>query len=290
MQPRGVHHVSLTVDDLGESLAFYFSLGCEQLPRPDLGFPGAWLALGEQQIHLLELHEAGPPRVAQHFAIKVDDLDAAVHELRGTGVNVDGPFDIAPVGRQAFLNDPSGNQIELHETIQLARCRLAPAELELLDRAAFVVSVEAAVRAPVSRVWQAVTSPPGTWRWYPGVTGGGFVGEPGVGAGRWLALGRGRVEETVLAWDDSKRFAYRVDGTSFPLADSLVESWDLEPVDGGDTTSVRWTFAAEPRLALRAARPLAELTMRRLFLRAMQNLERELSTTTPAHLQPGASG
>ena len=50
------------------------------------------------------------------FAIQVADLDAAVAELRAGGVDVGDP---APVGtgRQAFLHDPSGNMIELHQPV-----------------------------------------------------------------------------------------------------------------------------------------------------------------------------
>ncbi|HMC68524.1 MAG TPA: VOC family protein [Mycobacteriales bacterium] len=45
--------------------------------------------------------------------MQVDDLDAAIAELRAHGVEVS---DASPVGRgrQAFLADPSGNGIELH--------------------------------------------------------------------------------------------------------------------------------------------------------------------------------
>lgn len=63
----------------------------------------------------MHLIEAAPPAsLGQHFAILVDDLDNAIAELRGRGVDVS---DASPVGtgRQAFLNDPSGNTVELHQ-------------------------------------------------------------------------------------------------------------------------------------------------------------------------------
>ena len=46
-----------------------------QLPRPDLG-PGYWLDAGGQQVHLMESDTQ--PLAANHFAIRVDDIDAAV--------------------------------------------------------------------------------------------------------------------------------------------------------------------------------------------------------------------
>jgi glyoxylase I family protein len=114
MKPHGVHHVSVNVDDVDAALAFYTDrLGLVQrTDRPDFDFPGAWLDAGDQQVHLIG---GDPPtQVGQHFAIRVDDLDAAIAELREDGIKVS---DAVAVGssRQAFLKDPAGNRIELHQ-------------------------------------------------------------------------------------------------------------------------------------------------------------------------------
>ncbi len=111
----GVHHVSLNVDDVDACLAFYVDvLGLEVLPRPDFGFPGAWLAAGPQQIHLIQMPEHEAPK-GQHFAFRVEDLDQARAELREKGVEVSDAFEIPGVGCQAFLHDPAGNMIELNQ-------------------------------------------------------------------------------------------------------------------------------------------------------------------------------
>lgn len=115
MRALAVHHVSINVDDVDAALAFYVGvLGLAQREdRPaDLGVGGAWLDAGSQQVHLI--HAPPPTARGQHFALLVDDLDAAVDELRGRSVRVSDP---APVGRnrQSFLADPAGNLIELHE-------------------------------------------------------------------------------------------------------------------------------------------------------------------------------
>jgi catechol 2,3-dioxygenase-like lactoylglutathione lyase family enzyme len=115
MEPLGVHHVSINVNDVPAAVAFYTeALGFTvRDDRPDFGFDGAWLNAGPQQLHLIAA--AVPSANGQHFAVRVADLDATISELRATGVAVS---DASPVGtgRQAFVSDPSGNTVELHQT------------------------------------------------------------------------------------------------------------------------------------------------------------------------------
>jgi glyoxylase I family protein len=114
MRPLGVHHVSINVADVAASTAFYTEVlgGTVRDDRPNFGVGGAWIDLGDAQVHLIET--AVPPNLGQHFAILVDDLDGAVDELRSKGYDVGDP---KPVGtnRQTFIVDPSGNAVELHE-------------------------------------------------------------------------------------------------------------------------------------------------------------------------------
>jgi len=114
MQPLAVHHVSINVSDVDAARSFYTDvLGLtERGDRPDLGFGGAWLDAGSQQVHLIV--SSSTPAPGQHFALQVDDLAAVVAELRQRGIDVSNPN---PVGTslQAFLSDPSGNGVELHQ-------------------------------------------------------------------------------------------------------------------------------------------------------------------------------
>ena len=112
----GVHHVSLNVTDAEESRRFYVDvLGFEErTDRPEFPFAGAWLQVGEQQVHLLEVADFVPPK-GQHFALHVNDLDATRDELIEHGVDVSEPSAIGEVCRQCFFTDPTGNLIELNE-------------------------------------------------------------------------------------------------------------------------------------------------------------------------------
>jgi len=54
---RAIDHCSLIVADTRKALEFYegiLGLAVDE-SRPDLGYPGAWLQLGNGQIHLLEV-------------------------------------------------------------------------------------------------------------------------------------------------------------------------------------------------------------------------------------------
>ena len=114
MRAAGVHHVSINVSDVQAALDFYTGvLGMTQrTDRPDFGFGGAWLDVGGQQVHLIEAPV--PESRGQHFALRVDDIDATIAELRAKGVEIG---DAKPVGsgRQTFLFDPSGNMVELNQ-------------------------------------------------------------------------------------------------------------------------------------------------------------------------------
>lgn len=116
-----IQHVSVIVADTERALVFYRDvLGLPVDPqRPDLGYPGAWLTLGAQQIHLLELPNPDPVtgRPAhggrdRHVALTLRDLDALRRRLEAAGI----PYTLSKSGRRAlFCRDPDGNALEFIE-------------------------------------------------------------------------------------------------------------------------------------------------------------------------------
>ncbi|WP_031434869.1 VOC family protein [Methylomarinum vadi] len=120
-----LHHASLVVSDTEKSLHFYRDvLGMQQTARPKLPFPGAWLKIGEQQIHLLELDNPDPTtgRPAhggrdRHVALTVKDLTPVKEALDKADVT----YTLSISGRQAlFCRDPDGNAIEVIAEAELA--------------------------------------------------------------------------------------------------------------------------------------------------------------------------
>jgi hypothetical protein len=83
--------------------------------------------------------------------------------------------------------------------------------------------------------------------------------------------------ETMLAWEEPARWAYRVDESTDPVAHALVEDWSFH--DHGDRTTVRWVFAIDPGPAIGDALPAAEKVIGDVFREAMANLSARLSRT-----------
>jgi Glyoxalase/Bleomycin resistance protein/Dioxygenase superfamily. len=115
MQPLDIHHVSVNVADVEAGIAFYVDVlgGTLRGDRPDFGFGGAWIDFGGRQLHLIEAPV--PANLGQHFAVRVADLNATVGELRANGFEISDAVAVG-TGLQAFMSDPAGNAIELHET------------------------------------------------------------------------------------------------------------------------------------------------------------------------------
>ena len=118
-QLGGILHASVIVSDTQRALAFYHGiLGLAIAPqRPDLGYPGAWLELGQQQLHLLQLPNPDPvggrPSHGgrdRHIAIAVDHFPQLRQRLDEAGL----AYTLSKSGRAAlFVRDPDGNTLEL---------------------------------------------------------------------------------------------------------------------------------------------------------------------------------
>jgi len=152
--------------------------------------------------------------------------------------------------------------------------QLRSVEMAFLEEAPRIHVVESDIDLPRQVVWRAVADPT-TWpHWFPSVRSAAYLGEApyGVGTTRISKVGSFHFEETMLAWSEGRRWAYRIDRCTFPLAKAQLECTDLE--DRGTGTRVRWTLAIQPGPVLSLTPPrFFEGAVQRLLERALQRLE-----------------
>jgi methylmalonyl-CoA/ethylmalonyl-CoA epimerase len=101
VEPRGIHHLGVAVDDLDQALATYERLFGARLEHretvPDQGVEAASLRIGGGRVELLAslgdetpvgrfLADRGPGM--HHVAYEVDDVGAAIDELAAKGAEL----------------------------------------------------------------------------------------------------------------------------------------------------------------------------------------------------------
>ncbi|MFJ7203797.1 SRPBCC family protein [Streptomyces sp. NPDC098789] len=134
--------------------------------------------------------------------------------------------------------------------------RLRPVGLDFIETAPVRLVYTARAAAPPESVYRALAEEVTGWpSWFRAVT---LARPTHGGAGREIKLlGGVRFQETIMAADAERRYAYRVDQTNVPGMRALLEEWLLTA--SGSGTQIRWTFAADGstpfRLGLAAARP-----------------------------------
>lgn len=117
------HHIHVFCSDLDATERWFVDgVGAEFVDRRDSrGVPGVTLRLGGATVLLRparageELANAGDRHFgADHFGLRVADVDATVDELRRRGVEIEvEPWDFAPTTRIAFIKGPDNVRIEL---------------------------------------------------------------------------------------------------------------------------------------------------------------------------------
>ena len=114
---HGMNHFTVIAEDLDRTLAFYTGLlGLERGPRPDLGFPGAWLyAEGRAILHVYSDRPVPPQRagVIDHMAFSAKNLKAVKARFDERDVKYDLRRQVGAGTWQLFCFDPNGAKVEL---------------------------------------------------------------------------------------------------------------------------------------------------------------------------------
>jgi len=117
------NHIALTVSDIGRSLWFYTDvLGLQQIRRPNFDRHGAWLTMGNIELHLIlgiPVVPSGKDLIVGHISLETTDIGEVLRQLKMRGVpfqtNVSVPKGDESEGivTQFFLRDPDGYYIEI---------------------------------------------------------------------------------------------------------------------------------------------------------------------------------
>jgi catechol 2,3-dioxygenase-like lactoylglutathione lyase family enzyme len=114
---HAMNHFTVLSDDLDRTLDFYVGLlGLEPGPRPDLGFPGAWLyASGQAVLHIIAGRPLPEPRsgVLDHMAFSAKDLAAVKKRFDASATEYTLRRQAGAGTWQLFCYDPSGARVEL---------------------------------------------------------------------------------------------------------------------------------------------------------------------------------
>ncbi|CEG00016.1 Glyoxalase I, conserved site [Ostreococcus tauri] len=125
---QGVHHVAIIIENLEKSMEFYGDfLGLPintTRPADKLPYRGAWLMIGPEMIHLMELpnpdciHPEFRPTHGgrdRHFCIGVKNIKPLIEALEKRGT----AYTASKSGRPAiFFRDPDCNTLEVVEGLE----------------------------------------------------------------------------------------------------------------------------------------------------------------------------
>jgi catechol 2,3-dioxygenase-like lactoylglutathione lyase family enzyme len=122
-----VSHIAITVSDVGKALDFYVNiLGLQQIRRPNFDRHGAWLTLGNIELHLIK----GIPAIplvdnlqTAHIALETTDINEVLSKLHELNIDVRQNISVTNATAsmpklkssiiQYFFNDPDGYYWEI---------------------------------------------------------------------------------------------------------------------------------------------------------------------------------
>jgi catechol 2,3-dioxygenase-like lactoylglutathione lyase family enzyme len=119
-----VHETVLYADDVPALVAFYGEVvGLREIEPPDAHSAAFQFDDGNVLLVFDPSRTATPGRFvpehgatgAGHVAFKVDDLDAAAHDLRAHDVEIEREITWPKGGRSVYFRDPANNSVEFVE-------------------------------------------------------------------------------------------------------------------------------------------------------------------------------
>jgi len=117
------NHIAITVSDVGRALWFYSDIiGFQQIRRPNFDRHGAWLTMGNIELHLIlgkPMVHSGDDLIVSHISIETNNIQEVLKRLKEmeipfeTNVSVPKGNETEGIVTQFFLRDPDGYYIEI---------------------------------------------------------------------------------------------------------------------------------------------------------------------------------
>ena len=124
------NHIAITVSDVGRSISFYVDiLGLQQIRRPEFDRHGAWLTMGNIELHLIKGIPSLPPvdnLQVNHISFETHNIDQVLDKLRQFNIRFRQNLAVAQsktnvnIGKrkkstivQYFIKDPDGYYLEI---------------------------------------------------------------------------------------------------------------------------------------------------------------------------------
>jgi catechol 2,3-dioxygenase-like lactoylglutathione lyase family enzyme len=117
MQVTGLFHVAIKTNDLDATVKFYTEvLGMKLVHRPDFGFPGAWIAAGDD-IPIIHIYAGGPALGADgktpygtaaldHVSLTIKGWDECLERVKKLGYDWRAAIVPGTSLWQIFVHDP----------------------------------------------------------------------------------------------------------------------------------------------------------------------------------------
>jgi len=115
---KSIEIISIPITDQEASKAFYQKIGFQILAEAAFGDNRKWVQVGipgtDTSITLVTWFDKMPPGSIQGLVVKTEAIEQDIEQIRLNGIEVAEPDD-TPWGKFAYIKDPDGNGISLHQ-------------------------------------------------------------------------------------------------------------------------------------------------------------------------------
>lgn len=156
--------------------------------------------------------------------------------------------------------------------------------MDFFDSAPYRCTSTEVLHRPALAIFRALAEDPSGWgAWNPGFSyRGRYLTPPphGPGSLREVTMAGIRYTDSILAWEEPRRWAFYVARAGVPFARAIAEDYLITAQGPGEThCSVQWTIAMDPHPLLMPSRRLMDMFMPRYFRRAMTNLSARIGAS-----------